>query len=70
MSELTDQECRAVLAVSLAEYNEWLAKATANGWKLPGGSTLPAHSWVHYWKLCEAHQRNPKNGRPVVPHRC
>lgn len=57
------------MAVSIAEYNEWLAKAEANGWKLPGNSPLPAHSWVHYWKCCDMQQRGLIKGRPVVPHR-
>ena len=44
--------------------------ATEKGWKLPAtNTTLPAHSWNHYWAQCEEYERNPSAGRPVVPHR-
>lgn len=68
MSNLTDRERRGALAVSIAEYNEWMLKAEANGWKIPGNSPLPTHSWVHYWKWCDAYRRGLTKGRPVVPH--
>ena len=69
MTDLSDQEKRSVMAVSVAEYNEWMSKAEKNGWKLPGNSPLPPHSWVHYWKCCDMYARGFSKGRPVAPHR-
>jgi hypothetical protein len=66
---MNDREKRAALARNLAEFQEWQNKAAARGWKLPGNSPLPNHSWISYWKACEAYEQDPTRGRPVVPHR-
>lgn len=57
------------LARELAEWNEWQDKAIARGWKRPGNSPLPNVAWIAYWQACEAYERDPSRGRPVVPQR-
>jgi hypothetical protein len=64
-----DQLRREQLAKNLAEFQHWQNLAASKGWKLPGNSPLPAHSWINYWKACLRHEEDPSSGRPVVPHR-
>jgi hypothetical protein len=63
-----NENARQMLA-DLAEFNEWQNVAASKGWKLPGNSPLPNHSWLHYWKSMAAYEADPSGGRPVVPHR-
>lgn len=70
MNDLTaDQKRRERLAENLAEFQHWQNLAVAKGWKLPGNSPLPNESWIAHWKACDAYERDPSGGRPVVPHR-
>ncbi len=64
-----DLEKRKKLAAALVEFANWQSLASAKGWKLPGNSPLPNESWIEYWKACERYERDPKSGRPVIPHR-
>lgn len=50
-------------------YLRWLKKAQEKGWKTPTNNATQEASWLAYWQACEAYERNPNAGRPVVPHR-
>ena len=67
--EMTDLEKRQLLARNLAEFQKWQNLAASKGWKLPGNSQLPNESWIAYWQACEAYEKDPTRGRPVIPHR-
>ena len=49
-------------------FEQWHAKAKAKGWALPTAPHYSLFSWMVYWSACEAHERDPKNPLPRVPH--
>jgi hypothetical protein len=67
--ELSDSQKLRKLAENMAEFANWQSLAASKGWKLPGNSPLPNESWIAYWQACDAYERDPSRGRPVVPHR-
>jgi len=62
------------LAADLAadlEFMDLHHLAIDKGWKIPSqqNGDFPKHAWTWYWRNCEAYEKDPSVGRPVVPHR-
>lgn len=58
-----------LLEEEMSEYRKLWKKARRKGWVVPVNNAFPQPAWVHYWRACEEHERNPEKGRPVPPHR-
>lgn len=57
--------------VTMKLYEELRAEAGRKGWKTPlnVNGLFTQRSWINYWQACKRYEKDPRSGRPVVPHR-
>ncbi len=52
------------------EFDLALTNAVRHGWKTPPSNPPCGEAaWMNFWRQCEAYEKDPNAGRPVVLHR-